>query len=126
MGPSLWHERRCLSSGAGRQRACRRPRRDSGGQPVQPAIVPGGSQLSGVLPVTAVFDNVTDPPELKMPPPWAATLPVTWLLCDVTAPPSSGVPETPLASPPPSPPARLSFTRLLLRLRVVEPVPGGP
>src|SRR5262249_38207293 len=36
-------------------------RRDSVDQPVQPAIVPGGSQLSGVLPVTAVFESVTDP-----------------------------------------------------------------
>src|SRR5205814_479951 len=65
----------------GRQRVCCRPRCDSADQPVQPAIVPGGSQLSGVLPVTAVFDSVTVPPELKMPPPWAAMLPVTWLLC---------------------------------------------
>ena len=78
--------------------------------------------------MTAVFDSVTDPPELKMPPPWAATLPVTWLLCNVRAPPGSGIPGngTPLAMPPPSPWAWLSFTRLLLRVRIVSPVSGGP
>ena len=50
-----------------------------GPQPVQPLMVPGGSQLSGLLPVTDVAARVTVPPELKMPPPWAAVLPVTWL-----------------------------------------------
>src|SRR5436190_2938545 len=91
-------------------------------------MLPVGSQLSGVLPVTAVFDSVTDPPPLKMPPAWAPMLPVTWLLCSVSVPPLRDIwgNGTPLAMPPPFPPARLSFTRLLLRVRLVVPVPGGP
>jgi hypothetical protein len=40
-------------------------------------MLPGGSQLSGLLPVTDVADKVTVPPLLKMPPPWLAVLPVT-------------------------------------------------
>ena len=48
-------------------------------QPVQPTMVPRGSQLSGLFPVTDVDASITVPPELKMPPPWAAVLPVTWL-----------------------------------------------
>jgi hypothetical protein len=40
-------------------------------------MVPGGSQLSGWFPVTLLAESVTVPPELKIPPPWAAVLPVT-------------------------------------------------
>ena len=37
--------------------------------PTQPAMLPEGSQLSGVLAVTEVDDRLTVPPKLKMPPP---------------------------------------------------------
>ena len=47
---------------------CRSPGREDS-QPVQPAMVFGGSQLSGVLPVTWVAERVTVPPMVKMPPP---------------------------------------------------------
>ena len=80
---------------------------------MQPAMVFGGSQLSTTLPVTFVFDSVTVPPLLKMPPPWHALLPVTWLWFSVRAPPNRGGGPgkgTPLAIPPPYPPARLLFT----------------
>src|SRR6185312_14566325 len=56
------------------------------GQPVQPEIEPGGSQLSGVLPLTSLCLSVTVPADtvgsklmLTIPPPAAALLPVTWL-----------------------------------------------
>src|SRR5689334_9372583 len=39
-------------------------------------MLPGGSQLSGLLPVTDVFASVTVPPKLKMPPPPEATRPL--------------------------------------------------
>ena len=61
-----------------RSEDCRGPGREDS-QPVQPAMVPVGSQLSGVLAVMDVADRVTVPPLLKMPPPWAAVLPVTSL-----------------------------------------------
>jgi len=38
-----------------------------------------------------VFESVTVPPELKIPPPWGAWFPVTWLLRSVTAPPTRGI-----------------------------------
>src|SRR4029078_9082494 len=97
---------------------------------VQPVMRFVGSQLCGLLPVTAELDSATVPPELKMPPPWAAELPVTWVFFSVTAPPARGIGPgkgTPLAIPPPSPPALLLFTRLLLRVRMpVSTAPGGP
>ena len=40
---------------------------------------PGARSCPGVFPVTEVDASVTVPPELKMPPPWAAVLPLTWL-----------------------------------------------
>ena len=56
-------------------------------QPAQPEIEPGGSQLSGVLPLTSLCVSVTVPADtvgsklmLRIPPPAAALLPVTWLL----------------------------------------------
>src|SRR5690242_4157099 len=93
-------------------------------------MVPGGSQLSGLLPVIEVADRVTVPPELKMPPPRVAVLPVTWLWFKVTGPPTMGIGPgrgTPLAMPPPTPPARLLFTMVLLRVKMADPAaPGGP
>ena len=55
------------------------PAQTSWTQPVHPAIVPVGSQLSGLFPLTDVDASVTVPPELNMPPPWVAVLPLTWL-----------------------------------------------
>ena len=76
-GPVTPGESREFRTGL-RIKDCRSPGREDT-QLVQPAMVPGGSQLSGVLLVTDVAERVTVPPLLKMPPPWAAVLPVTWL-----------------------------------------------
>src|SRR5262245_34088218 len=103
---------------------CRSPGRE-GSQLVQPGTVPGGAQLFGVVPVTDVAARVTVSSVLKMPPPSAAVLPVTWLGFKVSAPPGSGIGAgrgMPLAMPPPSPPAWLLFTVLLLMVRVVGTV----
>jgi hypothetical protein len=78
-------------------------------QPVQPEMLPGGSQLLGVFPLTCVWLSVTvaGPPKspLMIPPaPPDAELPVTWLLLSVSA--TTGVlgrPKLKFAMPPPMP-----------------------
>ena len=48
--------------------------------PMQPAMVPGGSQLSGWLRGDEAGREASPcPQKLKMPPPLAAVLPITWL-----------------------------------------------
>src|SRR5580693_5288684 len=92
-------------------------------------MLPVGSQLSGWLPMINAFTRVTVPRLLKMPPPAVAVLPITRLLTSFSAPPTSGIGPgrgTPLAMPPPSPPARLKATTLLMRVRVVGADPGSP
>ena len=57
---------------------------------LQPGMMPGGKQLSGVFLTIAVILSVSGLPLLaKMPPPSAAELPVTWLSRKVPGPPGS-------------------------------------
>lgn len=73
---------------------------------LQPAMVPGGSQLSGTLPATRVPVSVTVPSWLTMPPADPdAELPVTLLplMVSTPLPPVGGIPKLALAMPPPTP-----------------------
>src|SRR5262249_36028834 len=109
--------------------------------PVQPAMVPGGSQLSGLLPATRVLVSVTVPPWLAMPPPAAAglaspRLPVMARSPWLTTPPPGPAVELPdtelpvmvavesgaLPTPPPNPEAKLPLT--VLPFMVSTPLPG--
>ena len=69
-------------------------------------MVPGGSQLSGVLPATRVPFSVTVPSWLRMPPPDPeAELPVILLplMVSTPLPPVGGIPKLALMMPPPMP-----------------------
>src|SRR5437016_5144474 len=83
-------------------------------QPVQPAMVPGGKQLSGLFLMTRVSTSVTGLPlTAKMPPPWAAVLPVTRLNFRVSGLPGPSVPSLLMVAskiPPPGPDAVLPRT----------------
>ena len=63
----------------------------AGSQFLQPGMVPGGAQLSGMFLAITVILRVTGlPGTAKMPPPWAALLRVTWLNLMVSGPPGAG------------------------------------
>src|SRR3954453_23591539 len=101
--PSPWRRPR-----TGRISECSQRPLGKGVQPTQPAMVFGGAQLVGLLPVIDACERATVPPELKMPPPLLAVLPVTSLWFSLTGPPGRafGPPSTrPLLIPPPLPPA---------------------
>src|SRR5262245_8926322 len=69
-------------------------------------MLPGGSQLSGVLPATRVPVRLTVPSWLTMPPPAPdAELPVILLplMVSTPLPPVGGNPKLALAMPPPTP-----------------------
>jgi hypothetical protein len=105
---------------------------------VQPEIEPGGSQLSGVLPLTSLWLSVTVPADtvgsklmLTIPPPASALLPVTWLLFNTIV--GVGWPAKKIAFviPPPRPPgalfpdATVLFSVAVTWLRRPAPVAPG-